>query len=147
MTSPYGRTRVQKLMRRFSRPTGGGVARSRGLASRVHSHPGLRPGRTWRTVAAAVALSAGSSRAAPGGVNGAIAFHYGSGICLVNPDGSGLTEIAGTSGGTRPRWSPDGSSLTFMMSEDIWTVDPDGSNLADHGPGDFDHSADGSSIY
>ena len=65
---------------------------------------------------------------------GQIAF---SGVRMVNVDGTNLHALHP---GAAPAWSPDGEKVGFALSEDVWTVDPDGSdaiNLTSTGGVDF----------
>jgi Tol biopolymer transport system component len=55
-------------------------------------------------------------------------------ICVINADGTGKTVVYSdilTLG--RPAWSPDGSTIAFdrssSLGEDIWAMNPDGTNL------------------
>jgi Tol biopolymer transport system component len=56
------------------------------------------------------------------------------GIYTMNPDGSGVTRVSSSDGGSDfgPSWSPDGTQVVFaaIRNEDwgIWSVDADGSN-------------------
>ena len=87
--------------------------------------------------------------------NGKIAFDNGAGaISVVDPDGSGLTQLT-ANGDSYPRWSPDGSKITFESnrtgSSQIYVMDADGGHVAQvtaSSSGAFDpsFSADGSSI-
>ncbi len=78
---------------------------------------------------AAAGAPLASSDPPPLATNGAIAYDCGSGnsgICLINPDGSGKVQVAST--GVRPRWSPDGTKLTFSDGGDIYVMNPDGTD-------------------
>jgi Tol biopolymer transport system component len=61
---------------------------------------------------------------------------YGDGeVVVINADGSGLTNLTSNSvGDFEPRWSPDGTKITFMSDRsgdyDIYTMDANGSNVA-----------------
>jgi WD40 repeat protein len=70
-------------------------------------------------------------------------FHHFRGeLFLVHPDGSGLHKIHIETNGSRyfakePTWSPDGTRILFVMylasnngQPDLFTMDPDGSHLA-----------------
>jgi dipeptidyl aminopeptidase/acylaminoacyl peptidase len=69
---------------------------------------------------------------------------YGDGeVVVFNADGSGLTNLTSNSTGYfTPRWSPDGTKITFMGDrdgdQDMYTMDADGSDVApvttDSGP-------------
>ena len=77
------------------------------------------------------------------GENGKIAFVrccFGGGfdIYVINPDGSGETNLTASTadspgGGTQPAWSPDGTKIAFASSrggsQNIYTMDADGSNV------------------
>ena len=59
-----------------------------------------------------------------------IAFGLGSGLYSINPDGSGMAEIAAAEGQVAdPAWSPDGTSIAFDTPDDIYVIDADGSHL------------------
>ncbi|MHB9026575.1 MAG: DUF5050 domain-containing protein [Armatimonadota bacterium] len=71
-----------------------------------------------------------------------IAFQRNTGeqleIYLINPDGTGVTQLTDTSAYTpawsyRPAWRPDGAQLTFVSQRDfgseIYTMNADGSNI------------------
>src|SRR5437660_10691983 len=69
-----------------------------------------------------------SAKSAALGTNGKIAFWNGSGIFVMNPDGTGQTNL---SNGSSPTWSPDGSQIAFAAPAqywDIFTINADGSN-------------------
>jgi Tol biopolymer transport system component len=57
-------------------------------------------------------------------------------VFVINADGSGLTNLTSNSAGDyNPRWSPDGTKITFMSNRDggdydIYTMDADGSDVA-----------------
>ncbi len=81
--------------------------------------------------------------------NGAIAYECpGGGICVINVDGSGETQVS--SFGARPRWSPDGAQLTFEDSGDIYVMNADGTNRLEVASDGSDHdpsfSADGTRV-
>ena len=97
---------------------------------------------------AAAALPAGARAA--GATNGAIAFDCpDGGVCLVNPDGSGYTQL--TSQGGHPRWSPDGTLITYASGSGIYVMDANGSNQTQlttaSGDSDPSFSADGNSVF
>jgi Tol biopolymer transport system component len=91
----------------------------------------LNQGTAMRQVAAsgfAPAWSPDGTRIAFIGHNGLIADQDYYSLRLVNPDGSGLTEITPVTwfymdGVT---WSPDGTRIAFTMGGDIWVVRADG---------------------
>ena len=57
-----------------------------------------------------------------------IRVHWG--ICLMNNDGSNQHQIEGTeSGDTAPNISRDGTKIVFQRSDEIYSVNVDGSNL------------------
>ena len=86
------------------------------------------------------AIFPATSGAALPGANGRIAleqsvqsgpneYEYETGIWSVNPDGSGLTKLAGTSE-REPReaaYSPDGSRIVYGYYDELWTAAADGS--------------------
>lgn len=107
-----------------------------------------------------VAGSVGICTAAPGTMNGKIAFVRIVGpnnqIFTMNADGSNQTDLSNTAqDDLMPTWSPDGSKLAFLSTRgnngDIYTMNSDGSNQtrlttavdADQAPG---WSPDGSKI-
>ena len=56
-------------------------------------------------------------------------------VAVINPDGSGLTNLTSNSAtDVTPRWSPDGTKIAFMSDrdgdQDIYTMDADGSDVA-----------------
>jgi len=59
------------------------------------------------------------------------------GIYVVNPDGSGLQNLAPGGGGWEPTWSPDRSKILFasdlhgggQADEEVYVMDADGSNI------------------
>jgi Tol biopolymer transport system component len=53
----------------------------------------------------------------------------GSGIWIVNADGSDEHQITSSGGG--PSWSPDGSRIAFGKNVDIWVMNADGTNQVD----------------
>lgn len=48
-------------------------------------------------------------------------------IYVVNPDGSGITNLTNGFGGSDPVWSPDGSKILFGDSGEIYVMNADGS--------------------
>jgi Tol biopolymer transport system component len=91
----------------------------------------------------AVPLVANGASAAFPGANGKIAFaEFGGfpGIWVVNPDGSGLTQVSAGDDDT-PAWSPSGTMIAFARHQgplddyDIWVMGADGSNARDLTPG------------
>ena len=80
---------------------------------------------------ATLALAAPAHAAFPG-ANGKIAFE-GSGINVINPDGSGLATLT-TGFDAQPIWSADGSKLAFERRQagnsDIYAIKADGTGLA-----------------
>jgi hypothetical protein len=65
-------------------------------------------------------------------VTGKIAFDYGygSGIAVMNADGTNLRSFPGITqpGAYKPKWSPDGSKLAFWSQYHIWLINADGTN-------------------
>jgi len=59
---------------------------------------------------------------------GKVVFNSGSGIYVVNADGSGLTQIS--TGGSCPSWSPDGTRIAYIHISDsqVWIMNADGTN-------------------
>lgn len=57
-------------------------------------------------------------------------------LFVVNPDGTGLTQITDSRGALlMPRWSPDGDTVAFIWTEDgtdsqVWLADHDGTDLS-----------------
>ena len=47
-------------------------------------------------------------------------------LYLVNTDGSGLSAIPNTQGGTNPSWSPEGDKLVYEDPDGIYTITPSG---------------------
>jgi Tol biopolymer transport system component len=85
----------------------------------------------------ALLILAAPAPAAFPGTNGKIAFTDG-GLWVINPDGTGSTEILDDSGRTlfSPAWSPDGQKIAFQWADagspqsfEIYTVNADGSGL------------------
>ncbi len=84
------------------------------------------------------------------------------GIYVVNPDGSGLQNLAPGGGGWEPTWSPDRTKILFtsflhgsgQADEEVYVMDADGSNMRrlTHTPGEgtsswsADWSPDGEQI-
>src|SRR5438067_13312023 len=65
------------------------------------------------------------------GANGKIAFVNGSGIVVMNADGTDQINLIS---GTSPSWSPDGSKIAFEKGSsyddtNIYVINADGSNL------------------
>jgi TolB protein len=80
-----------------------------------------------RTLRPATTISAATL---PAAANGRIAFESnrtGSGIYLMNPDGSGVTKLIDAPLGSQPNWSLDGAKLAFACSGEICVVNADGS--------------------
>ena len=82
-------------------------------------------------VLAALAFAAPAHAAFPG-ANGKIAFSYGGEIRVINPDGTGDTQL--TNNGAvddNPAWSPNGKKILFSSnrtgSRAIWVMNADGS--------------------
>jgi TolB protein len=105
-------------------------------------------------VAALFALStAGSARATYPGANGKIAFSTdgdpnGSNIFVVNPNGSGETQLTHSEFGSanHPNWSPDGTKIVFSVDASgtgqLYVMDSDGNrgHLLFDDPGNYDNN-------
>jgi uncharacterized repeat protein (TIGR01451 family) len=65
-------------------------------------------------VLASISFAARGAKAAFPGANGKIAFNCSGAICVVDPDGSGRTQLAA---GGWPAWSPDGTRLAFSRAD------------------------------
>jgi RTX calcium-binding nonapeptide repeat (4 copies)/WD40-like Beta Propeller Repeat len=97
--------------------------------------------RGWAAFALPLAVVAIASPAYGGafpGANGKIAFSRdvsgvpgGADLYAVNPDGTDLTQLTSSGGADDlgPAFSPDGTSITFARSANIYVADSDGSNL------------------
>ncbi len=64
-----------------------------------------------------------------------IAFYYSDGgdleIFVINSDGTGPTQITNNAlTDIFPSWFPDSSRIAFIQANDIWTMNPDGTGLA-----------------
>ena len=89
----------------------------------------------FATCLAALAAATPAQATFPG-ANGKIAFESYSGlpstINVVNPDGSGETELTRGMQDRDPAWSPDGTRIAFTRYADgdaeIWVMNPDGTN-------------------
>ena len=83
-------------------------------------------------VVALLAFLTISTQAAEGaypGKNGKIAFFDQGDIWVMNPDGTGRTNLtSGPEGGGAPEWSPDGTEIAFSRPEGILVMDADGGN-------------------
>lgn len=68
----------------------------------------------------------------PPDINGKIAFssnRTGSNqIFTINSDGTGTTQLTFTGDNRCATWSPDGTKITFIRSNDVWRMDANGSN-------------------
>jgi TolB protein len=76
---------------------------------------------------------------------GAIAFVHDSKIWVMGPDGKDRKALTD---GHSPSWSPDGKRIAYCH-KGLWVMGPDGLNprrLAEHDPGPFCWSPDGSHI-
>jgi hypothetical protein len=63
-----------------------------------------------------------------------IAFTRSSALRLINPDGTGLTQIAGAGWAANPDWSPNGSAIAYTCqadadNQDICVINADGTGL------------------
>ena len=107
---------------------------------------------------AIVVVTLATSSTADVAPNGQIAFSNSPACCdfdifVVNPDGTGLTNLTNTPGSSEhdPTWSPDASQISYTREGDIWLMNSDGSgqtNLTNSAQPDFgaDWSPDGSQI-
>lgn len=109
--------------------------------------------KVWAALLAAMAVAlvvgTGSARAAFSGSNGAIAFHDGSQIYRMSPDGFGQTKLSDTSHtNLEPDWSADGKKIVFYNisttgNHDVYWMNSDGentseTNLTNHAASDFE---------
>jgi len=78
------------------------------------------------SVVAMLALAPGARATFPG-TNGPIAFQQPLGVNIVMPDGTGLTSL--NSSGVQPSFSPSGEQIAFSMNEDVFLMEPDGSDV------------------
>jgi Tol biopolymer transport system component len=63
-----------------------------------------------------------------------IAFTSASSLHLINPDGTGLTQVTAVGSAASPNWSPDGSAIAYTCqvdvdNEDICVINADGTAL------------------
>lgn len=78
-------------------------------------------------VAALAGSAAQRAAAAFPGIDGKIAFVRGGDIYVINPDGSGETQLtSGLDFDFDPAWSPDGQQIAFSRNSDIWVMRSDG---------------------
>jgi WD40 repeat protein len=67
---------------------------------------------------------------APGGT--ALAYNSGSGIAVINADGTGYKQLTTNTADFAPRWSPLGDKIAFCSGRagevDVWVMNADGSN-------------------
>ncbi len=99
-------------------------------------------------ISALVVLDGGGSEAAWPGDNGRIVYRdeVNGGIWIMNADGSDRQPVT-TANDYWPSWAPDGSEIVFerqagggiplgaFITTAIWTVDPDGTDSTEIGPG------------
>jgi Tol biopolymer transport system component len=63
------------------------------------------------------------------GDNGRIVFKRGGDIWIMNPDGSGQTQLTEGIAAFEPAVGPEGRRIAFASGGDIWTMNSDGSDL------------------
>ena len=101
--------------------------------------------------------AAGSAEAAFPGANGKIAYDLGQNIFVINPDGTGdtnLTNIVDDAVDYAPAFSPDGSKIAFIENyedgpNNLWIMNSDGSGrqfVHGSGLGGVSWSPDGSKL-
>ncbi len=96
----------------------------------VGTPPGVNDYPTWSPDSQRIAWNCTMGRIRP---NGTGDFE----ICVVNVDGSGLTQLTDTEGDNKyPAWSPDGSQIAFVSDRNGWPTLPEYEPFG-YDPGDF----------